>query len=114
MDLEMTKTNAEKQKQRQENDHMDCNCEHEQLEHECLEKEHERLEREHAKQQQDLKWDAICHMQVVDSDLSPDDQVTLMDLFNKEHDSVRTYLALKSDAVRKTWIKCKLAQAESN
>ena len=114
MDLEVTKTNAEEQKRRQENDRMDRNREREQLERKRLEKEHERLERERAKEQQDLKWDAICRMQVVDSDLSPDDQVTLVDLFNQEHDSTRTYLALKSDTVRKTWIKRKLAQAESN
>ena len=99
MDLEVTKTNAEEWKWCKENDRMDHNCERKQLEREHLEKEHEHLEHERAKEQQDPKWDAICHMQVVDSDLSPDNQVTLVDLFNKEHDSARTYLALKSDAV---------------
>lgn len=52
-------------------------------------------------------------MQEVDSDLSPDDQVTLADLFTKDHDSATAYLLLKSDAVRKAWIKRKLAQAAS-
>jgi len=57
--------------------------------------------------------DAIYRMQEVDSDLSLDDQVTLVDLFAKERNSAMTYLALTSDPVRKAWIKLKLTKASS-
>ena len=40
----------------------------------------ERLERE--------RLDAIYRMQEVDSDLSPDDQAELVDLFKEEHDNL--------------------------
>ena len=52
-------------------------------------------------------------MQEVDSNIPPDDQVILADLFNKEHNSAKTYLALKSDPLQKAWIKHKLTQAGS-
>ncbi len=108
------------------------------LEHECLELERlecerlklerlecerlelERLECEHLEQQkgnrqktEDPMLDAIYQMQEVDSDLPPEHQAILADLFNKEHNSAKTYLALKSDPVRKAWIKHKLTQAGS-
>ena len=55
---------------------------------------------------------AINHMEEVDSDLSPDDQVTLMHVF-KDPSNAMAYLALKSDAVRKVWKKRELAEADS-
>lgn len=67
----------------------------------CL--ENERLERE--------CLDAIHRMQEVDFDLSPDDQATLVELFKKDHNSANTYLVIKSDPVRKAWIKRKLTKA---
>ena len=95
--------------------------EREQLERERLERErleHERLEK-HLEQQvgnrqtMDPMLDAIYHLQQVDSDLPTDDQAILVDLFNKNHDSAKVYLALESDPLRKAWIKRKLTQAGS-
>jgi hypothetical protein len=87
--------------------------ERERLERERLERERlerERLERasEHPMGEQDPMLRALIHMQDVDADLSPEDQATLAELFNKDHDSAKTYLALKGP-VRKAWIKLKLA-----
>ena len=62
--------------------------------------------------QQSPMFRAICHMQEVNSDLLPDDQVTLADLFKKDHDSATAYLLFKTDPVRKAWIKRMLAQAD--
>ena len=126
--------------ERLEHEHLECEgwLEHERverkdLERECLEFERlecerlklerlecerlelERLEHGHLEQQKGnrQKTDAIYQMQEVDSDLPPEHQAILADLFNKEHNSAKTYLALKSDPVRKAWIKRKLTQAGS-
>ena len=90
--------------------------EYERFEKERLECQHlecERLEHVHTVEQQGPMLGAIYHMQDVNSNLSPDEQVTLADLFTKDHNSARVYLALKSDPVQKAWIKRKLAQANS-
>lgn len=73
----------------------------------------ERLGHEHLVEPQDLAVNAICHMQEVDSDLPIDDQAALVDLFEKENDSAKTYLALKSDALRRAWIKRKITASGS-
>ena len=103
--------------------------ERERLERERLEREHlerERLERERLEQERlerervgremkmpNPKVDAILRMQELHSDLSPDDQVTLVDLFNNEPGRAETYLALLTDDVRNTWISRRLAEAAS-
>ena len=103
--------------------------ERERLERERLEREHlerERLERERLEQERlerervgremkmpNPKVDAILCMQELHSDLSPDDQVTLVDLFNNEPGRAETYLALLTDDVRNTWISRRLAEAAS-
>lgn len=68
------------------------------------------LEIEHLEQNPALR--ATRHMQEVDSDLSPYDQATLVELFEKKHDIAMTYLLLKSDPIRKPWIRHKLAQVD--
>lgn len=115
LDLELTKSNAEAREERkrqqlkrwQEREHLD----RERLEHEHLE-ERKRLEQS-VSVHQDPMLDAIYHMQEVETDLSADEQAILVDLFSKEHDSAKSYLALKSDPVRKAWIKRRLKQADS-
>jgi len=52
-------------------------------------------------------------MQEMETDLSADQQAILADLFDKEHDSAKVYLALKTDPLRKAWIKRRLTQAGS-
>jgi hypothetical protein len=105
-DLELTKTSTEAREERKRQEIQ----EKEQLEQKRLEREHQERERP---MEQDPMLRAIILMQDVDSDLSPEDQVTLAELFSKELDSAKTYLALRSDPVRKAWIKRKLAQAET-
>ena len=73
-------------------------------------REHMRLKTECSEGQY---LDAIHRMQEVDSDLSPHDQVALVDLFEKEHDTAMTYLLLESDSLRKAWIKDILTKAHS-
>ena len=93
--------------------------ERERLERERLERERleqERLERERVGREMKMpnpKVDAILRMQELHSDLSPDDQVTLVDLFNNEPGRAETYLALLTDDVRNTWISRRLAEAAS-
>ena len=123
MDLEMTKSNAEAREERKrlEREQLERNrlernrLEQERLEHEQLEQE--RLEREHREQvldhQKDPVLGAIDRMQEMETDLSADHQAILADLFNKEHDSTKVYLALKTDPLRKAWIKRRLTQAGS-
>jgi hypothetical protein len=82
--------------------------ERERLEREHLEREHLERASEHPMGEQDPMLRALIHMQDVDADLSPEDQATLAELFNKDHDSAKTYLALKGP-VQKAWIKLKLA-----
>jgi hypothetical protein len=100
MDIELTKSNAEAREERKR------------LERESLE-ERERLERERLEHEKDPMLDAICRMEEVDTDLPPDDQAILADLFNNR-DSAKTYLTFKSDPVRKAWINFKVAQARSS
>ena len=82
--------------------------------------EMERSEHNHPRQIQnqpmpmDPMLNAIEHMQELDSDLSPDDQATLADLFNEDTGSAKTYLALKTDPVRKAWIQRKLKQMRTS
>ena len=85
--------------------------------------EMERSEHNHPRQIQnqmpdpmpmDPMLNAIDRMQELDSDLSPDDQATLADLFNEDTGSAKTYLALKTDPVRKAWIQRKLKQTRTS
>lgn len=96
---------------------MEC----EPLGHNHLEREHLECEHPNPMEQQvmncqkmwDPMLDAIHRMQEVDSDLSPNEQAVLTDLFKKECNTAEIYLALKSDPVWKAWIKRKLTQARS-
>jgi hypothetical protein len=56
---------------------------------------------------------AINCLQEVEADLLPDEMAILAEIFNKEHNSTKTYLAFKSDPVWKAWIKRRLAQSGS-
>jgi len=117
LDIEQTRLNAEarEERKRQERKHFE---ERERLEHER--REHERREeRERLEQvmlldhEKDPMLIAINRVQEMETDLSPDEIAILAELFNKEHDSAKIYLALKADPVRKAWIKRKLAQSGS-
>lgn len=125
MDSEQARSSIDERRRREtelfEQDRLD-RLERERLKTERMEKflERGRLNLEHMERghpplsmmaQQEPKnsmLDAINRMQEVDSDLSAEDQVTLMDIF-ADPGSAMTYLALKSDEVRKVWIKCKLS-----
>lgn len=125
-DIELAKSQIEarNERKRQDNERLEQERqvrqerEHQEREHlEQERQERERLERERleqerqAREQQNPIFCAITRMQEVDSDLPPEDQVTLADLFNSDLNSASTYLLLKADPVRKAWIKRKLAQA---
>jgi hypothetical protein len=116
-DIEQTRSNAEarEERKRQERERLEHERreERERLEHERRE-ERERLEQvmllDHEKEPMLV---AINRVQEMETDLSPDEIAILAELFTKEHDSAKTYLALKSDPVRKAWIKRRLAQSGS-
>jgi hypothetical protein len=98
--------------QRELSETRDLMCQHLELTKTNLEEWNLKCEEiEHMEQNPALR--ATHHMQEVDSDLSPDDQAALVDLFAKKRDIATTYLLLKSDPIRKAWIKHKLAQADS-
>ena len=90
-------------KTREERKHLEDERKHQEVEDERKRQEIERLE-----QQQHLMMLAIDHMQEVDSDLSPEDQAFLVQLF-QEQNNAKAYVALKSKPVREAWIKLKRA-----
>ena len=112
LDIEQTRLNAEarEERKRQERKHLE---ERERLEHERRE-ERERLAQVMLlDREKDPMLIAINRVQEMETDLSPDEIAILAELFNKEHNSAKIYLALKADPVRKAWIKRKLAQSGS-
>ena len=93
--------------QRELSDTKNLMCQHLELTETNLEEWNLKCEEiEHLEQNPALR--ATRHMQEVDSDLSPYDQ----ELFEKKHDIAMTYLLLKSDPIRKAWIRHKLAQVD--
>jgi len=77
-----------------------------------LRQKSDRLAREQLVQR-DPWLEAIHRMQEVDSDLPIDDQVTLVNLFMKGLIDAEMYLSIKSDPVRKEWVKLELEKAGS-
>ena len=112
MDIELTKSNAEAREERKCQERKDLEERKRLEEHQRLE-ERQRQEEAILDHEKDPMLVAIDRLQEVEADLSPDEMAILAELFNKEHDSAKTYLALKSDPVRKAWIKRRLAQSGS-
>lgn len=68
------------------------------------------LERQERQERQQKRKEAMDLAQDIDIDIGPENLAYLLEVFETEEDSARTYLSIKVDDVRKAWVKMKIAR----
>lgn len=74
------------------------------------------LERQERQERQDLlvrqeRQEAMIRAQELESDLSDDSLAALLEVFQDDEGSAMAYLSIKTESVRKAWVKRKIARA---
>lgn len=73
----------------------------------------ESLERKEREERQQKHQDAIDCAQEIDLDLESEDLAKLLEVFQHDIDSAVLYLSIKTEGVRKAWVKRRIAERPS-